>query len=194
MIASVPPDSTIAYIIMQFCHFCGMQSFVSGPLFISIYLFYIRHTNLPCRKCARPRRRRRQLLASGATGATPRGQRARPRRRRRPRPPARPRRRLRPRPASGTAGGGHGHVQGGNASVLVAGAGHSRCLRRPQTPAPAASVAVVRCRRRPSARCRRRPRGWRPPRPRLRRLQRRNSTAGNMPKHIRKCAMMRHGE
>ena len=54
-----PPDSTDAYIIMQFCHFCGIQSFVSGPLFISICLFYSRHTKLPGQKCARPRRRRR---------------------------------------------------------------------------------------------------------------------------------------
>ena len=30
-------------------HFCGMQSFVSGPLFISIRLFYSRHTKLPGR-------------------------------------------------------------------------------------------------------------------------------------------------
>ena len=28
----VPPDSTDPYISMQLCHFCGMQSFVSGPL------------------------------------------------------------------------------------------------------------------------------------------------------------------
>ena len=55
----VPPDSTVAYIIMQFCHFCGMQSFVSGLLFVSIRLFYSRHTKLPGRKCARPCRRRR---------------------------------------------------------------------------------------------------------------------------------------
>ena len=33
MLLPVPPDSTLAYIIMQFCHVCGMQSFVSGLLF-----------------------------------------------------------------------------------------------------------------------------------------------------------------
>ena len=42
------------------------------------------------------------------------------------RPPARPRRLLLLRPASGTARTGHGHVQGGSASVLAAGAGHGQ--------------------------------------------------------------------
>ena len=41
----IPPYSTVAYIIMQFCHFCGMHSFVSGPLFQFAALQ--QHTNCP---------------------------------------------------------------------------------------------------------------------------------------------------
>ena len=157
--------------------------------FISIGLFYRRHTKLPGLKCARPRRRSRPRPASRVrrhrrrSRPRPGGQRARPRRRRQPRPPAcprrrrrlrpaaRPRRRLRLRQASGAAGAGHGHV-GGTSRVaarpssppgpaMAAGRGRRR------RPLPALTVvAVFRCRRRPSARCRRRPSRWHPPRPR----------------------------
>ena len=116
-------------------------------------------------------------------------------------------------PASGATGAGHGHVPGGSAPVLAAAACRPVPARR-RLPRPAlavvAVVAVVRCRRRPSAHCRRhpsrwrhvprarrrrccgpllrrgRPRRWRPPRPRLRRhCRRRNSTAGTCRKHMR---------
>ena len=52
MLLPVPPYSISAYIIMQFCHFSGMPSFVSGPLFLfaSLQQAY----KLPGRKCARP--------------------------------------------------------------------------------------------------------------------------------------------
>ena len=84
MLLPVPPDSTIAYIIMQFYHFCGMQSFVSGPLFQFASLQQAYKTARL--KCARPRR-----CAAGAGNRGRGGQRARPRRRHWPRPPARAR-------------------------------------------------------------------------------------------------------
>ena len=43
----LPPDSTVAYIIMQFRNFCGMQRFVSGPLFTSISSFTAGLQNCP---------------------------------------------------------------------------------------------------------------------------------------------------
>ena len=55
----MPPYSTVAYIIMQICHFCGMHNFVSGPSFQ--LPLYSRHTTPPGWKHARPRR--------GASGA-----------------------------------------------------------------------------------------------------------------------------
>ena len=64
-----------------------------------------------------------------------------------------------PLPASGAAGAGHGHVLGGSASVLAAGADRGR---RPLPPAAASGC----CRSRPSARWCRRPSRWRPLRPR----------------------------
>ena len=158
-----------------------MQSFVSGPLFISIRLFYSRHTKLPGQKCIRPRRRRWPRPASGATSASHgHVQRARPRRRRRPRPPARPRRRRRPRPPARP----HRRLRLRPASGA---AGAVPALAVVAVPAGGASSGYVpRARRR---RCcgpllrRGRPSRWRPPRPRLcRRCTRRNSTAGNLPK------------
>ena len=93
-------------IIMQFCPFCDNQSFVSGPLF---QFASLQQTYKTARQEVRP--------------SPPRRCRRRPR----PRPLgecARPRRLRRPRPASGAAG--HGHVPGGSAPVLAAGAGRGR--------------------------------------------------------------------
>ena len=49
MLLPVPPDSTVSYIVMQFrvCNFCGMQSFVSGPLFQFVSLQQAYKTALP---------------------------------------------------------------------------------------------------------------------------------------------------
>ena len=138
----MPPDSTVAYIIMQVCHFCGIESFISGPLFQYSSLQQAYKTARPEVRPSPPRRCRRHVL--GAAGAT-----------------FCPRRRSRPRPAPGAAGAGHGHFQGGSVSVLATGAGRgqrllssplctSSSLRPSQQMAPAAatsralvSVAVV---------------------------------------------------
>ena len=169
---------------MQFRHLCGMQSFVSGPLFISICLFYSRHTKLPGRKCARPRRRRRPRPASGATcaghGHVPGGSApvlaamAAGRGRHRSQPPAQ------------AAAAGTGHGQRSLSSLLFA------VVAVPALAVVAVPAGGARRGHVPRARRRRccgpllrrgRPRRWRPPRPRLRRhCRRRNSTAGNLPK------------
>ena len=135
--AAVPPDNTIAYIIMQFCHFCGMQSFVSGPLFqfASLQQAY---------KTARPEVRPSPLLRC----------------RRQPQPrPGGQRARGAARPCSPPASA----ATAGPCSPLAPAAASFR--RRPRPPAPA--TASARCRRccslsspsqrRVSARCRRRP-------------------------------------
>ena len=48
---SVPPDSTVAYIVMQFCHFCGMFLFRS---FISICRFTAGIQSCPTRSASGP--------------------------------------------------------------------------------------------------------------------------------------------
>ena len=87
---------------MQFCHFCGMHSFVSGPLFqfASLQQAY---------KTARPNARRWQATAT-SWGAV------------RPSSP--------PRPASCAACAGHGHVPGGSAIVLAAAPAAASARRR----------------------------------------------------------------
>ena len=156
---------------MQFCHFCGMQSFVSAN-FQVLYLFQLPLLQQVC-KTARQEVCPSQPPAPAAASFRRHRRRSRPRpggqRPSSPPPPAGPSRR-RPRPAL--------------AVVAVV-----RCRCRPS----------ARCRRRPSSwlhvprsrqrRCcgpllrRGRPRRWRPPRPSLRRhCRRRNSTAGNLPK------------
>ena len=94
----VPPDSTAAYIIMQFCFSVAcnaMHNFVSGPLFQFAALQQAYKTALldarrrrqplprPGRQRARLRRRRRRRQRP-----RPGEKRARPRRRPLPRPPA----------------------------------------------------------------------------------------------------------
>ena len=129
MLLPVPHDSKGAYIPTQFCHFCGMQSIVSGPLFVSICLLTAGIQNCPAGSAPVPA----AALPAPAT-ATSRGQRASPRRRRRQRP------------ASGAAGAGHGQVRGGSASIFAAGAGRGqRSLSSPwctsSSPGPSQQVA-----------------------------------------------------
>ena len=118
MLLPVHPDSTIAFIIMKFCHFCGMQSFVSG----SICLFQAGIQNCPGGSTPVPS----AALPAPAT-ATSRGA-ARPSScRRRPRPPARARR-----PASAAGRGCRRQPRPALAVVAVVG----RARRRRLAPLP----------------------------------------------------------
>ena len=77
---TMPPYKTVAYIIMQFCHVCGMQ--VSFQVLYFNLQLYSRHKKLPDWKRARPRRG----AARAGHGHVPRGSAPGPRRVRLQRP------------------------------------------------------------------------------------------------------------
>ena len=188
MLLPVPPDSTVAYIIMQFCHVCGMQSFGSGPLFQIAALQQAYKTAWPKVRPSPPVGRH---CAAGAGQGHVQGGRA---------------------PVF-AAGAGHGQLPAAPAPATAT----SRGAARPSSlPAPALAVVAVvyiffatavpaagarrghlpralqrRCCG-PLLRCGR-PHRWRPPRPRLRRhCSRRNSTVVDRCRGTNSFSMLQH--
>ena len=153
----------------RFYHFCGMHSFVSGPLFQYVALQQAYSTARPEARPSPPRR----FWRPGRPRPRPRGQSARPRRRRRPRPAL------------------AGVVV---MYVFIAVAVPAGGARRSHVPGPARSSASLlwtsSSQRAP--RCSGRPRRWHPTLLRLRRhCRRRNSTAGKLPTAYQVTAELR---